>query len=110
MTPCSNSADAPASTRSSSPWTTDAATSPYSTISTRMLDVSASLFVLLVTWPVMALAALAIKTEDGYSAPALYKQMRVGQFGRHFEILKFRSMRVDAESGGAPQWAAKGRS
>jgi sugar transferase (PEP-CTERM system associated) len=77
-------------------------------ISTRVLDVSASLFVLLVTWPVMAIAALAIKTEDGFSAPALYRQVRVGQFGRHFEILKFRSMRVDAESGGAAQWAAKG--
>jgi lipopolysaccharide/colanic/teichoic acid biosynthesis glycosyltransferase len=37
--------------------------------------------------------------------PILYRQMRVGECGHVFELLKFRSMRVDAERDGVPQWA-----
>jgi len=70
----------------------------------RALDVIASLMILALAWPVMLLTALAVKLEDGLRAPVLYRQLRVGLEGRHFEVLKFRSMRVDAEANGA-QWA-----
>jgi len=50
---------------------------------------------------------IAIKVEEGLTAPVLYGQMRVGQYGRAFKLLKFRSMRTDAESAGKPVWAAK---
>lgn len=76
----------------------------------RVLDVAASLFLLGLTWPVMLLTAIAIKIEDGLRAPAFYRQRRVGERGRVFELLKFRSMRVDAEADGSPRWATRGDS
>ena len=75
-------------------------------ISGRTFDVVVSLLLLAVAWPVMLLAVLAIKLEEGPGAPVLYRQVRVGLEGRRFNVLKFRSMRVDAERGQA-QWAAK---
>jgi lipopolysaccharide/colanic/teichoic acid biosynthesis glycosyltransferase len=48
---------------------------------------------------------LLIKLDS--RGPVLYRQQRVGRFGENFTLLKFRSMRVDAESEGAPRWAAK---
>lgn len=60
----------------------------------------------LITWPVMLLAWLSIKLEDGLQEPALYFQARVGMNGKTFDVIKFRSMRTDAESGGAV-WATK---
>jgi lipopolysaccharide/colanic/teichoic acid biosynthesis glycosyltransferase len=50
---------------------------------------------------------LAIKLEDGWRAPTLYSQARVGLAGRTFNVIKFRSMRQDAELNGA-QWAQRG--
>jgi sugar transferase (PEP-CTERM system associated) len=76
--------------------------------SERAFDVVVSLALLALTWPVMLLTALAIKLEDGFSAPALYKQKRVGLEGKVFEVLKFRSMRVDAEEDGRARWAESG--
>ena len=55
----------------------------------------------------MLLAALAIKLEDGPRAAIFYRQMRTGQYGRPFKLLKFRSMRADAEGDGRAQWAQK---
>jgi sugar transferase (PEP-CTERM system associated) len=71
----------------------------------RVFDLAMSLILLIATVPVIALTALAIKLEG--PGPVLYRQERVGYHGRPFTLLKFRSMRLDAESGGAPQWAAK---
>ena len=76
-------------------------------LSARALDLSAALVVLALAWPFMLLTALAIKIEDGFRAPVLYRQRRVGLLGEPFELMKFRSMRVDAEKDGA-QWARKG--
>jgi sugar transferase (PEP-CTERM system associated) len=76
-----------------------------STLFERVFDVVASLALLAVTWPFMLLTAIAIKLEEGLDAPLLYGQMRVGQYGRPFRLLKFRSMRPDAESDGKPRWA-----
>ncbi len=69
----------------------------------RFFDVATSGILLLLALPVMLLTALCIYLEDG--GPILYRQERVGQGGRTFTILKFRSMRNDAEHDGRPRWA-----
>ena len=71
----------------------------------RAFDLAASAVLLVATLPVMVLAAFCIYVEDG--KPIFYQQERVGKGGRSFKVLKFRSMRNDAEKGGKPQWAAK---
>lgn len=73
----------------------------------RLLDLVASLVLLLVLWPFMLLAAIAIKIEEGMAAPVLFRQTRVGMNGRAFSIYKFRSMRIDAEAMSGPQWATQ---
>ena len=75
-------------------------------ISSRTLDLFCSSLILVSSMPVMLLTALAIKLEDGWRAPVFYRQTRVGLAGHHFDILKFRSMHVDAERNGA-LWAQK---
>ncbi len=72
-----------------------------------LLDTLISATMLLFSSPIMLLVAFAIKCEDGLSAPVLYRQRRVGKGNRHFEILKFRSMSVDAEADGKAVWAKK---
>jgi sugar transferase (PEP-CTERM system associated) len=71
----------------------------------RAFDISVSGLVLVATLPIVVLAALAIWCETG--RPIFYRQKRVGESARVFEILKFRSMRVDAEKDGVAQWAKK---
>jgi sugar transferase (PEP-CTERM system associated) len=68
-------------------------------------DVVASFALLLLALPIMALTVIAIKLEEGLSAPVLYGQPRVGYAGKVFRVLKFRSMRVDAEKDGRARWA-----
>lgn len=75
-------------------------------VSKRAFDLLFSLFILLLSWPFMLLAMLAIWAEEGVRAPVLYRQTRVGLNGRPFQILKFRSMRVDAEADGKARWAS----
>jgi sugar transferase (PEP-CTERM system associated) len=75
--------------------------------SKRAFDVLASLGLLLIAWPFMAFAVIAIAVEDGWRAPVFYRQRRVGLDGVGFDVLKFRSMRVDAETPGKAQWAKK---
>lgn len=72
----------------------------------RAIDLAASLALFAVTWPFMALTVLGIKLEDGWRAPIFYNQERVGLNGKTFHVHKFRSMRIDAEKGGAV-WARK---
>ena len=69
----------------------------------RVFDIAVSLVLLIFTLPIILIAALAVWLDDG--APALYRQERVGRDGQAFTLFKFRSMRVDAEAHGAPQWA-----
>lgn len=73
----------------------------------RVMDVGVCGALLVVSWPIMLLAALAIKIEDGLSAPVFYEQYRVGQNNRNFNVLKFRSMRIDAEKDGEAVWASE---
>ncbi|HSL24323.1 MAG TPA: sugar transferase [Vicinamibacterales bacterium] len=71
----------------------------------RLLDILLSALGLLVSLPVWATAAAAIKLQDG--GPVFYGQPRVGRHGRVFRAWKFRSMRPDAErDAGAVQAAA----
>jgi sugar transferase (PEP-CTERM system associated) len=76
---------------------------PLRLLSSRALDLAAGVGVLAVSLPIMVLTALSIKLEDGLSAPIFYAQTRVGFGGRLFRLLKFRSMREDAELNGV-QW------
>ena len=63
----------------------------------RAFDIIVSGLALIVFSPIMAVVALAIKSDGG---PALYKQCRLTKDGETFNVLKFRSMRVDAEKDG----------
>jgi sugar transferase (PEP-CTERM system associated) len=72
----------------------------------RLLDVGASLGLLVLAAPLMLLAMVGIKLEEGPVAPLFYRQKRVGHHGQVFDVLKFRSMRIDAEKNGAV-YAAK---
>jgi sugar transferase (PEP-CTERM system associated) len=70
----------------------------------RTFDIVCSLALIVLGLPLMALAALAIVWESGF--PVLYRQERVGRNNRTFHVIKFRSMRVDAEKDGRPRWAS----
>lgn len=72
----------------------------------RSFDVAASLSILIATAPILLLTALAIFIESGWRGPVLYRQNRVGYNNDVFELIKFRSMRVNAEQNG-PEWAQK---
>ncbi len=71
----------------------------------RAFDIVASSLLLLFTCPLMVSAAVAIFVED--RGPIFFKQTRVGHGGREFQVIKFRSMRIDAERDGKAQWAQK---
>ena len=71
----------------------------------RSFDIVASLFLLIFLAPLMAAVALAIKFDS--DGPALYLQERVGQFGRTFLVIKFRSMVQNAEVQGKAVWASQ---
>jgi exopolysaccharide biosynthesis polyprenyl glycosylphosphotransferase len=71
----------------------------------RASDVVVSALLLVLAAPVMLLAALAVKLES--RGPVFYRQERVGLNGAPFKVIKFRSMRTDAERDGKPVWATK---
>ena len=70
----------------------------------RLFDVVSSAAVILLTSPVMLAVAAAIKAQDG--GPVFYRQTRLTKDGKRFQILKFRSMRVDAEKDGVARLSA----
>jgi len=74
-------------------------------IAKRTIDVVCSLLLLVISAPIQLVTAIIIKAYDG--GPVLYKQIRCTTGGREFEILKFRSMRVDAEKDGVARLASK---
>ncbi len=77
--------------------------SPWTELAKRTCDVAISLALTVLTWPLMLLTALAVRLNS--EGPVLFRQERVGQDGEPFTLLKFRSMRVDAERGTGPVWA-----
>ncbi|MBO5986309.1 MAG: exopolysaccharide biosynthesis polyprenyl glycosylphosphotransferase [Lachnospiraceae bacterium] len=71
----------------------------------RMIDIVCSLILIILSSPIMLITALLIKISD--RGPVLYKQVRCTQDQREFKILKFRSMRPDAEKDGQARLAQK---
>jgi sugar transferase (PEP-CTERM system associated) len=76
---------------------------PWNELGKRLLDVSVSLCVLALTWPLMLATAIAVRLDS--PGPILFSQERVGRDGKPFTLTKFRSMRADAESQSGPVWA-----
>lgn len=72
----------------------------------RLFDIVGSSVLLLLATPVMLITALLVFIESGM--PIFYRQERVGLNGRTFNVIKFRSMRQDAEKDGKPRWAGAG--
>jgi exopolysaccharide biosynthesis polyprenyl glycosylphosphotransferase len=70
----------------------------------RVFDFTLALLMLLLATPLLPLIALAIKLDS--PGPAFFTQVRVGRGGKPFRIIKFRSMRADAEMGTGAVWAA----
>ncbi len=73
------------------------------TIVKRLFDILGALVLIVLAAPIILLTGLAILLESG--GPILYLQERVGLNGRLFNVIKFRSMRTDAEKDGKPRWA-----
>lgn len=73
----------------------------------RMFDIVCSLILLTLAAPIMLIAAIAIVIENGF--PIFYLQERIGLDSKPFNVIKFRSMRTDAEKDG-PKWATSGDS
>ncbi len=71
----------------------------------RLIDLVCALILLVIASPFMLITAICIKAYDG--GPVLYKQTRCTRGGKEFQILKFRSMRVDAEKDGVARLASK---
>ncbi|MDE2058514.1 MAG: undecaprenyl-phosphate glucose phosphotransferase [candidate division NC10 bacterium] len=84
----------------------DSPTYGWSLVGKRVMDIALSSVALLITGPLLLLLAAVIKFTS--SGPVLYRQERMGLDGRTFQMLKFRSMRTDAEDDTGPVWAARG--
>ncbi|MBQ9863139.1 MAG: sugar transferase, partial [Lachnospiraceae bacterium] len=74
----------------------------------RLIDIVCSLILIVLTSPLMLITAIAVKMCDG--GPILYKQIRLTRDAKEFKILKFRSMRIDAEKDGVARLAKAGDS
>ncbi len=74
-------------------------------VTKRLFDMFISFFLLVLALPAMVVTALLIKLDS--KGPLFYRQERVGENGKTFGVLKFRSMTVNAEKDGVPQWAQK---
>ena len=74
------------------------------TVVKRLFDIAFAAILIVVSVPVMLLAGILILLESG--GPIFYLQERVGLNGRLFNVVKFRSMRTDAEKDGKPRWAS----
>ncbi|MCA9425132.1 MAG: exopolysaccharide biosynthesis polyprenyl glycosylphosphotransferase [Candidatus Omnitrophica bacterium] len=71
----------------------------------RLMDLAGSAALILVCLPVWALVAVLIKLDS--KGPLFYKQERIGHDGRTFEVIKFRTMRPDAEVESGPVWSTQ---
>ena len=74
-------------------------------VAKRLIDLFCALLLLIIASPFMLVTAIAIKVYDG--GPVFYKQIRCTRDAKEFYILKFRSMRVDAEKDGVARLASK---
>ncbi|MBL4837994.1 MAG: TIGR03013 family PEP-CTERM/XrtA system glycosyltransferase [Kordiimonadaceae bacterium] len=77
--------------------------SGFERLAKRLLDITVSSVLLIAALPIMIFAGIAIKTTSRGSV--FYRQERVGRYGKSFKLLKFRSMKEDAEAEGQAEWA-----
>jgi sugar transferase (PEP-CTERM system associated) len=78
---------------------------PWAALTKRAFDLTIGFILIALTWPLMLLTALAVRFDS--AGPILFTQERVGRDGRPFVLLKFRSMRADAELATGPVWATQ---
>jgi sugar transferase (PEP-CTERM system associated) len=74
-----------------------------SSFAKRLFDIIASAILLVLTGPIIAIAAIWVKLDS--KGPAFYRQLRIGLYGQEFQIIKLRTMRQDAEVHGQAIWA-----
>ncbi|MBL8860293.1 MAG: TIGR03013 family PEP-CTERM/XrtA system glycosyltransferase [Planctomycetes bacterium] len=79
---------------------------PWAELAKRAVDLTFSLVLLALTWPLMIVTALFVRFDS--PGPILFTQERVGRDGKVFTLFKFRSMRADAEKLSGPVWATQG--
>ncbi len=84
------------------------ACTPRARLLKRLLDLSIAVPASILLSPLMLIIAISIWLESG--SPIIFRQRRVGRSGEVFDILKFRSMRNNAETGTGPIWARRGDS
>jgi len=75
----------------------------WNSIFKRIFDLTVGTLILVITFPIMATIGLLVKLNS--QGPILYRQARVGMDGRQFQMLKFRTMKMDAEKETGPVWA-----
>jgi sugar transferase (PEP-CTERM system associated) len=73
----------------------------------RIFDIVVSTTMFVITLPIFALVILCLWISEGPRAPIMYRQERTGRRGIPFQLLKFRSMRVDAEAESGPMWSGQ---
>lgn len=78
---------------------------PFYLTTKRVFDFTASLLALIILSPIYLAVSLAVKLSEG--GPVLYKQKRLTKDGKEFNVMKFRSMRVDAEKDGVARLASE---
>jgi len=74
-------------------------------VNKRLFDMLISSVLLVISLPIMMITAMLVRFDS--PGPIFYRQERVGQGGKTFHVLKFRSMRIDAERDGKPRWASQ---
>ena len=85
-----------------------AVTTPGADFLRRVFDLMITIPALVAVTPLLIAIALAIAVDSG--RPIFFRQRRVGRYGKEFDVLKFRTMRNDAEDETGPQWAKAGES
>jgi exopolysaccharide biosynthesis polyprenyl glycosylphosphotransferase len=79
---------------------------PGSEITRRAFDLALAVPALLLLSPLLLIIAVGVKLDS--PGPIFYRQRRVGRLGKTFDIIKFRTMRPDAEAASGPVWARTG--
>jgi Undecaprenyl-phosphate glucose phosphotransferase len=77
----------------------------WNSISKRIFDLTLGTLILAIVSPIMFVIGILVKLTS--KGPVLYRQVRIGMDGRPFQMLKFRTMRVDAEKETGPIWASE---
>jgi len=77
----------------------------WADLAKRWTDILMALVILLIFWPAMLLTYILVRQDS--PGPALFRQERIGLNGKPFTLMKFRSMRIDAEALSGPVWSSE---